>query len=125
MFKTLSNWWNRDKLLLQQQLEEQQKAMQLLQASLDSINKQREDKQSSTEPWVEIRSADFDPVKGFKIELDWNDAFIQHLKDSGLQGRDDEVIVQKWLGFLYGNVVDRLESTIVDKSDTLRPSEYL
>ena len=70
MFKTLSNWWNRDKLLLQQQLEEQQKAMQLLQASLDSINKQREDKQSSTEPWVEIRSADFDPVKGFKIELD-------------------------------------------------------
>lgn len=78
-----------------------------------------------TEPWVNISSTTYDPVKGFRIELDWNDAFIQHLRDGGVKGRNDEEVVQKWLGFLYGDLIERLESTVVDKVDKNRVNDFI
>lgn len=72
---------------------------------------------ASTEPWVEIRSADFHDVRGFRIELDWNEAFVQHLKDGGLKGANEEEIVQKWLAFLYHDLVEKLETKAIDKKD--------
>ena len=83
-------------------------------------------KYESPEPWVEIRSADFSEVKGIQIALDWNDAFIQNLKESGLKGSNDEEIVQKWLAFLYQDLVQRLESKSIDlkAEDTNLISDY-
>ncbi|TFH08231.1 MAG: hypothetical protein E4H14_06810 [Candidatus Thorarchaeota archaeon] len=74
-------------------------------------------KYESTEPWVEIRSADFHAVRGFRIELDWNEAFVQHLKDGGMKGANDEELVQKWIAFLYHDLVEKLESKSVDIKD--------
>src|SRR4051812_47504058 len=54
---------------------------------------QNKAKYDSVEPWVEIRSAEFNEVKGIRIELDWNDAFVQHLKESGIKGKSDDEIV--------------------------------
>lgn len=74
-------------------------------------------KRNSTDPWVEIRAADFNELKGIHIELDWNDAFIQHLKDNGIKGRDEETIVQKWLALLYQDLITKLEHVSVDNTD--------
>lgn len=79
---------------------------------------------NGTDPWIEIKSADFDPVKGIHIELDWNPAFVQHLKDNGFKARDDETIVQKWLAFLYEDLIGRLEQKIIDNSDKPRVNDF-
>ncbi len=57
------------------------------------------------EPHVQIISTAFDPRKGIKIELDWNEEFVEYLKKNGYTGSSDESIVQKWLGQLYGQLI--------------------
>jgi regulator of replication initiation timing len=87
--------------------------------------KLEEQKKTGPEPWVEVKSADYSEVRGFKIELDWNDAFVQHLKESGIKGNSDEEIVQKWLGFLYGDLIEKLERVVIDNSDKKRTNDFL
>lgn len=100
-----------------------EKNQQLLDEKL--ANADKPDPKTSTEPWVEIKSSSVDPVKGLMIELDWNDAFVQYLKDNGLQGRDDETIVQKWVALLYENLVNGLEEQAVENSDKIKVSDYV
>ena len=76
------------------------------------------EKYESTEPWVEIRSAEFNENRGIRIELDWNDAFVNHLKESGIKGSNEEEIVQKWLAFLYHDLIEKLESKSIDRKDS-------
>lgn len=82
-------------------------------------------KKEGPEPWVEIRSAEYSEIHGFKIELDWNEAFVQYLKESGLKGRNEEEVVQKWLGFLYGDLIEKLERTVIDKVDQKRTNDFI
>ncbi len=51
---------------------------------------------ASPDPWVELEGWS-DTNAGVKIELEWNDAFIEALKQSGFSGSDEDQIVQKWL----------------------------
>lgn len=67
------------------------------------------------DPHVEIKSADFDPKKGMKIELDWNDEFIEYLKQNGYTGTSDEALVQKWLGQLYGELIQDVNPAQTNK----------
>jgi chromosome segregation ATPase len=86
---------------------------------LSLYRKQEEEdeaRRNGSEPWVEVRSARMDPVKGIQIELDWNDAFVQYLRENGLAGRDDETIVQKWLAFLYEDLINRLEEKVIERN---------
>lgn len=117
-----------------QQLEEQklQLETELETASseltvLREIAKEHEDKKNSPEPWVEVVGESIDPVRGIQIKLDWNDAFIQYLKENGITGKDEDTAIQKWLALLYHDLVSNLEQRIIDNSDRLenRTSEYL
>ena len=152
MLQNLKNWWNKDKLkqaeldnrlqALEASLEQKQTALgstviameqveEKLQEAEDQLTMYRKQEEADdarrngTEPWVEVRSANLDPVKGIQIELDWNEAFVQYLKDNGLTGRDDETIVQKWLAFLYEELINRLETQSVDKSDIKKVSDFV
>jgi len=149
MLKSISNWWNKDKIAanearleLQQRLSELESRVtetsttkvvveQKLQEAEEQLTMYRkqeeadEARRNGIEPWVEVRSAHLDPVKGIQIELDWNEAFVQYLKDNGLSGRDDETIVQKWLAFLYEDLINRLEQQSIDKSDIKSVSYFV
>lgn len=115
-------------------LEETQEQLLETEAELEETRKELEvfrkqeaedaERRSSTVPWVEIKGDDIDPVKGIQIKLDWNEAFIQYLKDNGLSGKDEDMIVQKWLAMLYVDVLDKLEAQIVDNSDMIGPSDF-
>lgn len=83
-----------------------------------------EARRNGPEPWVEIKSESVDPVKGIQIELDWNGAFIQYLKEAGLKGRDEETIVQKWIAFLYQDLIEKLEKQVIDNSDKPRVNDF-
>ena len=70
----------------------------------------RYDKEEATEkkePWVTVIKMGVDPnnvVQGF-FELDWNDDFIQYLSDQGMEGTDDEDIVNKWFNAVCRTVL--------------------
>jgi hypothetical protein len=105
---------------LEQQLSTLQTERDNLQQELAVFRKKEEAnkaKYDSKDPWVEIRSADFSDVRGFRIELDWNEAFVQHLKESGIKGSNEEETVQKWLALLYQNLIEKLESKAIDRKD--------
>jgi hypothetical protein len=132
-----TNWWNRDKIR-QQQINDRfdQLATDLIStkqeldeanSELDIYRQQDEadaEKRTSNVPWVEIKSDSVDPVKGIQIELDWNDAFIQYLKDNGLTAKDDDAMVQKWIAMLYVDLLDKFEQDGIDNSDIIGPSEF-
>lgn len=116
----LTNGMARLEALEAELLEKNQQLMEEKLANADKPNPK-----NSTEPWVEIKSSSVDPVKGLMIELDWNDAFVQYLKDNGIQGRDDETLVQKWVALLYENLINGLEEQAVENSDKIKVSDYV
>lgn len=65
----------------------------------------------SSDPWVEIIGWGYDPTKGIKIELEWNEAFIIQLRTSGITGTDDDQVVQKWITLLLRDMADQIEET--------------
>lgn len=48
-------------------------------------------------PYVRLVSDQYDPKEGFKIELEWNKAFIAELRKAGYTGATEEDLVQGWL----------------------------
>jgi len=79
------------------------------------LDELREQKKQATvvkdaEPWVDIKGAIEDPEHGIKMELDWNDAFVTYLRDNGITGADDEVVVQKWIALLYRDLMEQKQT---------------
>lgn len=67
----------------------------------------------SDEPWVDLKGYK-ETEHGVKISLDWNDAFVEHLRAEGLTGVDEDQIVHKWLAMLMQQVS---QSTEPNKSE--------
>lgn len=76
---------------------------------------EHEARQTSKEPWVEIKSDAIDDVKGIQIELDWNPAFVMYLRENGISAKEDEAVVQKWLALLYKDLTERLEDQHIEE----------
>lgn len=76
---------------------------------------------SSPIPWVEVCSEEYDPVKGVKLQLDWNAAFVQYLRDNGLTGIDDDTIVQKWLSMVSTDLSSQLEDGVMERDGEHMP----
>ncbi len=83
---------------LEQQRKDQEKAHQ---AYLEKMY-------ASPEPWVEIQSW-ADTPEGAKVELEWNDSFVEYLKQNGISGSNEEQIVQKWVALLLMQINDSME----------------
>lgn len=63
---------------------------------------------SSSEPWVDVTGWS-ETEEGVKVELEWNDAFVDYLRDNGVTGADDEQIVQKWVTLLLRDMADQMD----------------
>ena len=62
----------------------------------------------SKEPWVDI-IGNVSDGNGIGIELDWNDAFIDFLRASGINGTDDDEVVQRYITLLLRDMADQME----------------
>lgn len=72
---------------------------------------------ASKEPWVDVEGIISDG-HGVGIELDWNDAFIDHLRAEGLTGTDEDQIIQKYVTLLLRDMADQIdEENNTGKSD--------
>lgn len=69
---------------------------------------QKIDPKSLNEPYVEVVKITIpnpkDPTAGY-FELDWNDAFVNQLREAGYSGRKDEDVVDQWFNDLCRGVV--------------------
>ena len=81
------------------------------------LRREEEDKQhreyvekmkASPDPWVDIIGW-VRTDQGVKVELDWNDAFVDYLRANGIKGTDDEQTVQKWVTLLLRDMADDME----------------
>ena len=62
------------------------------------VNKDKEKATKNKEPWIQVLTTHVDktnPKNGF-FELDWNDEFVNMLKQSGYEGQSEEEIVDRW-----------------------------
>lgn len=60
------------------------------------------------EPMFKMEGVLKDPSQGLRVELDWNKAFVDYLKQVGFRGDTDEVIVGQWLNDMYKPLGDRM-----------------
>lgn len=81
-----------------QQREEEKKAHE------EYVEKMKE----SDQPWVEVIGISEDD-KGVKVELEWNDAFVDYLRENGISGTDEEQVIQRWVTLLLRDMADQME----------------
>lgn len=77
------------------------------------------------EPWVGVLSTNIDaknPRSGF-FELDWNDKFVDMLRNAGYTGNTQEEVVDNWFNDLCRNIAASVdeESKFVADADRLPP----
>lgn len=111
-----------EKLKEEEEAVEAQKAAEKHQEELAAgAAKIRENMMESDEPWVEMVGTTVDPEKGIKVELNWNTAFINYLRDGGVPGASEEECAQRWLAMIAKDVDGRYED---DDNDGKDNSEY-
>ena len=74
------------------------KTMKVKKTTKSTLNKKARPKQKSVEPMVKVLNLNVNPQNprnGF-FELDWNDEFVNMLKQHGYLGKTDEEIVDRW-----------------------------
>ena len=59
---------------------------------------------------IKIGFQDDDPTKGY-FELDWNDLFVQQLRDAGYSGQTPEDVVNLWFNDLCRSVAFEQENS--------------
>lgn len=85
--------------------------------SLSTNQDGQQTQKESDEPWVQILGTDPDDENGVKIELDWNQAFVDYLRDNGIKGTDEEEVVQRWLTLLLQEMSEEQQSSDVIPGD--------
>lgn len=85
----------------------------------DFVNKMK----ASSEPWVDVLMWVETPT-GVKYQLDWNDAFIKHLENNGIQGTDEDQTVQKWVALLLRSSADHMDTKLADESSEKLESNF-
>jgi len=81
---------------------------ELVKPGIKTVETTEKEKKNLEEPWVEVVACGIDPIKGLQYELDWNQAFITYLRNSGYNGAADETIVGKWMVDLWKQTSDEL-----------------
>lgn len=66
------------------------------------------------EPYVKITGILQEADGRIRLELDWDDKFITHLKSNGYTGVDDTAIIQRYIAELTANITSEMKG---DNSD--------
>ena len=66
-------------------------------------------KKGKKEPFVKIVGILEEANGKIRLELDWDDAFIQHLKANGYTGVDDSAIIQRYIAELTAMVTAEMQ----------------
>lgn len=65
---------------------------------------------NGNEPRFKLEGILKDPARGLRVELDWNEEFVNYLKQVGFTGSNDEEIVGKFLQDMYKPLGQRMQN---------------
>lgn len=87
-----------------------------------NISDREREKQIATakkEPWVDVVTITTDPVEPNvgQMELDWNEPFLEQLREHGYEGATDELIVDQWVADMCRNIAMEQFSGVGDFDD--------
>lgn len=71
---------------------------------------------ASSDPWVEVLGT-VQTEDGLRIELDWNDAFVEYLKANGIAGIDEDQVIQRYITYLLRDMTERMSEEAPEDSD--------
>ena len=102
-----------------------EKQIRLIQKTLKGSHADKAMADLNGEPWVGVLSTNIDamnPKSGF-FELDWNDKFVDMLRQAGYAGSTSEEVVDNWFNDLCRNIAASVdeESKFVADADRLPP----
>lgn len=114
MFKNIKSWFD---------VKEKQK--RLIQKTLKGQHAEKALADLNKEPWVGVLSTNIDvknPKSGY-FELDWNENFVDMLRNSGYTGKTGEDVVDRWFNDLCKNIAASVaeDSKFVANADRLPP----
>lgn len=75
------------------------------------------------EPWVSVLSVELnpkDPSQG-NFELDWNDLFIEQLKNAGYFAKTDDEIVDMW----FTSLCQGIARSAIEETNFIADADYL
>lgn len=106
--------------VIQEMKDEQTRKMEESRIAREKQRKEYEEyvekMKASSEPWVDVTGWS-ETDQGVKVELEWNDAFVDYLRGNGVTGADDEQVVQRWVTLLLRDMADQMEEKTEDKSE--------
>ncbi len=105
--------------ILEEIKDEKTKAMELAkkerEEQKEKYAKYVEEMKASSSPWVDITGWS-ETNEGVKVELEWNDAFIDYLAANGVTGTDEEATVQRWVTLLMRDMADQMDQELRDEA---------
>ncbi len=105
--------------ILEEIKDEKTKAMELAKKEREEQKakyaKYVEEMKASSSPWVDITGWS-ETDEGVKVELEWNDAFIDYLAANGVTGTDEEQTVQRWVTLLMRDMADQIDGELRDEA---------
>lgn len=88
-----------------EKVQEEQDHQDRIDEAEKSISVMTEKMEASSEPYIMIRSLNFTPENGIEIKLDFNPAFIKYLNVNGIEGRNEDETIRRWLAYLSQEIV--------------------
>ena len=106
-------------------LDDKEKYKYNLETKLSSgkIRKEEYDKEILTlegKPYIGITNIEFDPENGIGMEFDWNDYFIEELKENGFTGNTDQDLINDWYNSFCAMVASQSDKVILTDPEDIR-----
>lgn len=109
---------------LERKRKEQAERKKKLEDAKENIETYAEYMRDKDEPYVHIRSLEFDTENGIKIDIDWNKSFIKYLNANGIRASSDEETVRVWLAHLSRDINTMISVEQYMQTDTVeKPDE--
>lgn len=111
-----TNWFKSKKTIQQEQAnaEALKKAEEIIKEKevADALELEQKEikEQAEKDAYIELKGIVEMPDGQIKIELDWGEGFITHLKQNGYTGVNDDAIIQKYILELSGMIAEDLGS---------------
>lgn len=77
------------------------------------------------ESYINVIKVDLDDDGNGSFELDWNDLFIEELKEAGIKGKTEEDIASQWLDSICKSIALDAYSGIGDFEERLSEVQYI
>lgn len=97
-------------------VEQQQARIAALEDKVEAPN--------ANEPWFKMWTDGFHAELGIQLRMDWNDAMIAHLKQSGVDKGPEEMRIQKWLSFTLAGIIQDLDAKAIEMLSRQTESEF-